>query len=77
MAPMNTTRVYKIVMTPEDTDGRVAYLIDKTGEPPVTKDNAADVFDIILSDNDGYELGSFEEIDYAEVPADARPYEVG
>lgn len=68
------TRIYKIVMTPEDTATRVAYLIDKTGGPPVTEDDAADAFDTILCDNDGYELASFEEV--SEVPADARPYEV-
>jgi hypothetical protein len=64
-------------MTPEDTDDRVAYLIDKTGEPPVTEDDAADAFDTILCNNDGYELSSFEEIAESDIPADARPYQVG
>jgi hypothetical protein len=72
-----TTRVYKIVMTPEDTDDRVAYLIDKTGEPPVTEANAADAFDTILCNNDGYELDSFKEIAESDIPADAHPYQVG
>jgi hypothetical protein len=50
-----TTRVYKIVMTPEDTNDRVAYMIDKTDEPPVTEETAGDAFDVVLCDNDGYE----------------------
>ena len=72
-----TTRVYKIVMTPEDTDERVAYMIDKTDEPPVTEETAGDAFDIVLCDNDGYELDSFEEISESDIPSDAHPYTVG
>jgi hypothetical protein len=72
-----TTRVYKIVMTPEDTDDRVAYMIDKTDEPPVTEETAGNAFDVVLSDNDGYELESFEEIAESDIPADAHPYTVG
>lgn len=72
-----TTRVYKIVMTPEDTNDRVAYMIDRTDEPPVTEETAGDAFDCVLCDNDGYELGSFEEIAESDIPADARPYQVG
>lgn len=72
-----TTRIYKIVLTPEDTDDRVMYMIDRTDEPPVTDDTAGDAFGVILNDNDGYELDSFEEISYGDIPASAHPYEVG
>ncbi|MGW3992405.1 hypothetical protein ACWEF6_02845 [Amycolatopsis sp. NPDC004772] len=72
-----TTRIYKIVMTPEDTDDRVAYMIDRTDEPPITEENAGDAFDIVLSANEGYELNSFEEIAECDIPADADAYEVG
>lgn len=72
-----TTRVYKIVMTPEDLDERVAYMIDRTDEPAVIEDTASDAFDVVLCDNDGYELESFEEIAESDVPADAHPYTVG
>lgn len=72
-----TTRIYKIVMTPEDTDDRVAYMIDRTDEPPVTEDTAGDAFDVVLSRNDGYELESFEEIAESDLPADADTYTVG
>ena len=72
-----STRVYKIVMTPEDTNDRVAYMIDRTDEPPVTEETAGDAFDIVLSRNEGYELDSFEEIAESDIPADARPYTVG
>jgi hypothetical protein len=70
---------YKIVMEPEDTSDRVAYMIDNTGEPEVTAETAGDAFDIPLSDNDGYVLKSFEKIDEADIPADERSsaYEVG
>lgn len=70
-----TTRIYKIMMRPEDIDGRVAYMIDRTDEPPITEENAGDAFDCVLSDNDGYVLESFEEV--AEVPTGEHPYEVG
>lgn len=64
--------VYKIVLEPEDTGDRVVYFIDNSGEPPVTDENAGDAFDIPLSNNDGYVLKSFEEIDEADIPADER-----
>lgn len=72
-----TTRVYKIVMTPEDTSDRVVYMIDNTDEPPVTADTSGDAFDAVLSDNDGYELSSFEEISESDLPDNADPYTVG
>lgn len=72
-----TTRVYKIVMTPEDTSERVAYMIDNTDEPPVTDDTAGEAFDAVLSANDGYELDSFSEIAESDIPTDADPYTVG
>lgn len=76
---MPEARVYKIILEPEDTSDRVAYFIDRTGEPPITKENAGDAFDIPLSDNDGYVLKDFEEISEEDIPADERhnAYEVG
>jgi hypothetical protein len=76
---VNPIPAYRIVLEPEDTDDRVVYFIDRTGEPPITEENAGDAFDIPLSDNDGYVLKSFEEIDEADIPADERSsaYDVG
>lgn len=76
---MPDVRVYKIIMEPEDTDDRVAYMIDRTGEPPVTEENAGDAFDIPLSNNDGYVLKDFEEISEEDIPEDERHnvYDVG
>jgi hypothetical protein len=76
---MPETRVYKIVLEPEDVDDRVVYMIDRTGEPPVTEENAGDAFDIPLSNNDGYVLKGFEEISESDIPASERSaaYEVG
>lgn len=72
-----TTRIYKISLTPEDTSDRVVYMIDRTDEPAVTEETAGDAFDVVLCDNDGYELESFEEIAESELPSDAHPYTVG
>lgn len=76
---MPEPRVYKIVLEPESVDDRVVYMIDRTGEPPVTEENAGDAFDIPLSNNDGYVLKGFEEIDEADIPAEAvhDVYDVG
>jgi hypothetical protein len=68
---------YKIVLEPEDTDDRVVYFIDNSGEPPITEENAGDALDVPLSDNDGYRLKSFELVDEKDIPTGARPYEVG
>jgi hypothetical protein len=76
---MPEPRVYKIVLAPEDVDDRVVYMIDRTGEPPVTEETAGDAFDIPLSNNDGYVLKGFEEISESDIPASERSaaYDVG
>lgn len=69
--------VYKLTLEPEDVDTRVVYFIDRTGEPIVTDfEDAADVFDCVLCDNDGYELSEFETVSREDIPNNAHPYEL-
>ncbi|UKD50866.1 hypothetical protein L3Q65_00810 (plasmid) [Amycolatopsis sp. FU40] len=72
-----TTRVYKITLAPEDTDIRVAYMVDRSGAASVTEETASDAFDPILCDNDGYVIDAFQEIAEGDIPASASPYWVG
>jgi len=74
---VNPIPAYKVTLEPEDTDDRVVYFIDRTGEPPITDENAGNALDTVMSANDGYRLKSVEPIDEADIPADERPYEVG
>lgn len=74
---MPETRVYRVTLEPEDVSDRVVYFIDRTGEPPITDENAGDALDTVMSDHDGYVIKSVEPIDESEIPADARPYRVG
>lgn len=70
--------VYRLTLEPESVADFYAYVIDRSGEPPVTTfADAQEAFEIVASQYDGYLISDVKQISKDEIPSSEHPYTIG